>query len=120
MSRGDLVIVRTYGAKPRIRRVWEETPEAVYIYTEAIYQQRIENIDLDVPEAVGFHRDAVFIYDPATFPADAEGVPQDVAFWKQLQRYTTPEPPSTTPEQAGDQARKAMAIAVHLDQLFGR
>jgi hypothetical protein len=31
-----------------------------------------------------------------------------------------PPPRSTTPEQAGEQARKAMAIAAHLDQLFGR
>jgi hypothetical protein len=83
--RGELVVVRAYGGKPLIRRVWEVTEQAVYIHSEENYHKHAKGIYTVDP--VGFHREYVFIYDPATFPADVEGTPQDEAFWAQLRRY---------------------------------
>jgi hypothetical protein len=85
MTRGDLVVVRAYGAKPLIRRVWEVTEQAVYISDEKNYQLLADG--LNGLEPVGNLRKYVFIYDPATFPAETEGIPQDEAFWAQLQKY---------------------------------
>jgi hypothetical protein len=85
MSRGDRVVVRAYGDTPLIRRVWEVTEQAVYIHNEENYRKHAKGIATVDP--VGLRREDVFIYDPATFPKGCTGMPQDDAFWAQLQRY---------------------------------
>jgi hypothetical protein len=85
MSRGDLIVVRAYGDKPLIRRVWEVTDRAVYIHSEENYHKRKAGID--APDMVGFPRLDAYVYDPETFPPDTEGIRQDAAFWAALQPY---------------------------------
>jgi len=85
MPRGDQAIVRTFGGVPRIRRVWDADQETVAIHDEENYQRRLDGRVFLQP--VFFRRDSVFVYDPATFPAEAEDTHQDAAFWSSLQPY---------------------------------
>lgn len=60
--RGDLVIVRSYGNVPLIRRVWDEDDCAVYITNDEQLQLLIEVKEALKP--IGFPREDVFKYDP--------------------------------------------------------
>lgn len=90
MTRGDTIVVRSYGNKPLIRRVWQVTDRAVYIHSEENYQKHIQGIAVVGP--VGFPRDDAYVYEPDTFPADAEGVSQGATFWHQLRPYQAAPP----------------------------
>lgn len=59
--RGDKVIVRSYGNKPLVRRVWEVTPDAIFICSEENYKTLIRGEDGLLP--VGFPREFVYRYN---------------------------------------------------------
>lgn len=83
MPRGDRVIVRAFGKKALVRRVWEELPGVVYIVTEENYGALIAGATGLWP--VGFPRDDVFIYDATMdIPQRAE---QPSEFWETLKPY---------------------------------
>ncbi len=59
--RGDLVIIRVFGGKPEIRRVWDENEKVVYITNDV-------NLSLllagkSALEPIGFPKEDVFKYD---------------------------------------------------------
>jgi hypothetical protein len=85
MARGDQVVVRTYGDKPRIRRVWDVFEDSILIVTDENYQKLTAGVAGLWP--VALDPDDVFVYNPATFPAETEGVPQPEAFWARLRPY---------------------------------
>ena len=59
--RGDLVIVRTYGGKPLVRRVWGVGPNSVYITNDEQFQKLINNVP--ALEPISFPKEDVFVYD---------------------------------------------------------
>jgi hypothetical protein len=61
--RGDLVIVRAFGGKPLIRRVWEEVEKGVYI-TDDILFKRLMDGEKGTIQPVGFPKEDVFKFDP--------------------------------------------------------
>ncbi len=78
--RGQIVIVRAFGDKPLVRRVWDADDEAVYISGEAEFQRRSEG--KDAPPPVPFPRHDVYEYDPSVNP-DA-----DHFRWERLERWS--------------------------------
>jgi len=61
--RGDLVIVRAFGGKPLIRRVWNEVEHGVYITNDTIFKKLMAGENGTI-QPVGFPREDVFRYDP--------------------------------------------------------
>ncbi len=59
--RGDLVIVKAYGEKPLIRRIWNSNENVVYITNDEQFQLLIAG--KDAIEPIGFPREDVFKYD---------------------------------------------------------
>lgn len=59
--RGDLVIVRAFGGKPLVRRIWEDAGRGVYITTDAIFKNLLAGDNKIQP--VGFPREDVFKFD---------------------------------------------------------
>lgn len=61
--RGDIVIIRTYGDIPLIRRVWDEDGnDIIYITNDEQFQLLIDG--KEALEPIGFPRRDVFKYDP--------------------------------------------------------
>jgi hypothetical protein len=54
LKKDDLVIIRAYGGKPLIRRIWNFDAKAVYVINDSM--QGIVSL--------GFPREDVFKYDP--------------------------------------------------------
>lgn len=59
--KGDMVIVRAFGGKPLVRRVWGSEANIVYIVSESSYQKLMAHQDAVLP--IGFPRADVFQYD---------------------------------------------------------
>jgi hypothetical protein len=76
--KGDKVIVRAFRNKPLVRRVWEVTPEAVFICSEENYQTLASGKDGLLP--VGFPREYVYRYNAK--------INLDQISWNQLSQYT--------------------------------
>jgi hypothetical protein len=79
---GELVIVRAYGDEPLVRRLWETTPEAVYICSEENYQNLISG--KPAMNAVGVHREYVFRYEPAIAEELLENYESTPGWWWRL------------------------------------
>lgn len=60
--RGDKVIVRSFGNRPLVRRVWGADEHGVYISAEGEYQKLSRGEEALSP--VGFPREDVFSFDP--------------------------------------------------------
>lgn len=60
--RGDKVIVRSFGGRPLVRRVWAADEHGVYISAEGEYQKLSRGEEALSP--VGFPREDVFRFDP--------------------------------------------------------
>jgi hypothetical protein len=60
--KGDIVIVRSFGDKPLVRRVWEVTSEIVFICSEENYNVLSSGKEGLLP--VGFPREYVYRYNP--------------------------------------------------------
>lgn len=84
--RGDLVIVRTYGDIPKVRRVWDVSTKAVFACTEERYERLIQDNE-DVP-ATAFPIADVFCYDAATFDKLSKTYQRDPSVWERLTPYT--------------------------------
>jgi hypothetical protein len=84
--RGDAVVVRAFGGRPHMRRVWESTSAAVFICTEERFQ-RMWRGEPDYPPT-GFPREDVFEYD-ATLLAELEANWQtDPTVWNRATLWT--------------------------------
>lgn len=59
--RGDKVIVRSFGDRPLVRRVWSADELGVYISAEGEYQKLSRGEEALSP--VGFPREDVFTFD---------------------------------------------------------
>lgn len=79
--KGDLVIARCYGHEPIIRRVWDSTPDVVYICTEERYQLLNEGVANIYP--VGFPRQDVFEYEESVLRELAT----DPSAWNRLNKW---------------------------------
>lgn len=60
--RGDRVIVRSFGGRPLVRRVWAADEHGVYISAEQEFQKLTRGEEALAP--VGFPRADVFAFDP--------------------------------------------------------
>jgi len=69
--RGDMVTVRDCEGKPLVRRVWEETAEAVYIRSEEEYQKALSGESALDP--VGFPWSEAFEYSAEWVEKAVEG-----------------------------------------------
>lgn len=84
--RGEFVLVRAFGKRPLIRRIWEVGEAAIYVVSDAQFQLMVENS----PEAVGpvgFPKEDVFKYDKkcAKFTNDLH--PFDAIEWDKLEPW---------------------------------
>jgi hypothetical protein len=62
LEQGQQVFVRAFGGKVLVRRVWEETPEAVYICSEENFERLMNGLLGLWP--VAFPHEHVVRYDP--------------------------------------------------------
>lgn len=60
--RGDIVIVRSYGGAPLVRRIWEEDRNGVYITDDIQLESLLAGGYAIQP--IGFPREDVFKFDP--------------------------------------------------------
>ena len=76
--KGELVILRTYGGQPLVRRVFEITDKAVFVTDDARKDGLI---------SVGIPRDDVFEYDP-NLAANADQLFKSGKWdWKKLKPF---------------------------------
>ncbi len=80
--KGDKVIVQAFGGEPLIRRVWEVSPEAVFICSEENYHTLARGEEGLWP--VGFLKEFVFCYNSEI---DLENWRSAPALWGQLIPY---------------------------------
>jgi hypothetical protein len=83
--RGEKVIVRAFGDRPLIRRVWSADEYGVYISAEQEFQKLARGEDALLP--VGFPREDVFQFDPevaATVERRGSVDPDD---WERLSQW---------------------------------
>ncbi len=83
--RGDLVIVRAFGNRPLLRRVWDATSTRVYVLDEDSFQRRQANKDALAP--MGWPRDVVFYHDEKLLTDLVRGYKANPTLWKQLKIY---------------------------------
>lgn len=81
--RGDLVIVRAFGGKPLIRRVWEEVERGVYITDDALFQRLMAGENGTI-QPVGFPREDVFKFDSDLAAAMDDLVKDEKWDWTKL------------------------------------
>ena len=79
--KGDLVIARSFGQKPVVRRVCDSTPELVYLCTEEQYILLNEGITNLHP--IGFPRQDVFEYEESVLRELAT----DPSSWNRLNNW---------------------------------
>lgn len=60
--RGELVIVRSYGGRPLLRRVWDVGRNVVYITNDEQLGRLTQGLPASMP--IGFPMEDVFAYDP--------------------------------------------------------
>lgn len=84
--RGDTVIVRAFRGVPLVRRVWETTPQAIYICSEERFQ-RLWRGEREWP-ATGFPREDVFQYDVPLFTELEANWQGDPSVWDKATPYT--------------------------------
>lgn len=82
--RGDKVIVRSFGDRPLVRRVWAADEEGVYISAEGEYQKLSRGEEALSP--VGFPREDVFRFDPE-IAATAEHEDAALMDWGRLVQW---------------------------------
>ena len=86
---GETVLVREYGGRPVICKVWEVTREKVYICTEENFEKLKAHKDRPFPSncfPIGFPKEDVFRYNPKrkAMLSDWRNHPK---FWEQMVNY---------------------------------
>ena len=83
--RGNQVIVRAFGNRVLVRRVWDADEGAIYI-TNDEGLEKLENGDPGAAWPIGFPMEDVFRYDPGWVakPENSKGGKPD---WGQLTEY---------------------------------
>jgi hypothetical protein len=79
---GETVIVRAFRGRPRVLRIWETTPEAVFVCTEETYQRLASGEDEWL--AIGVPREDVFCYDPSVVQELETSWQHDPSIWNRL------------------------------------
>lgn len=83
--RGDRVIVKAFGNRPLLRRVWDVSSTKVYVLDEESFQRRQVHEDTSLPMA--WRRDVVFCHDEKLFAGLARDYKTNPTLWKQLVVY---------------------------------
>lgn len=110
LVRGAKVVVRAFGDRPLVRRVWEITDRKVYICNEKVYQELARG-EYTPFSPVGFPWNDVFCYDEEVaklVPAEAEddysqSSWKDSTFWLALKHWRGVE--SVEQEQQQEQSK---------------
>lgn len=85
--RGATVVVRTFGGKPAIGRVWRATDDWVEVCSEENYQSLIRGEGGLWP--VGIPREDVFQYEPVLSAALLKNWQYEPVLWDKLAPYRT-------------------------------
>lgn len=80
--KGEVVIVRSFGGQPLIRRVWETSPETVFACSERCFQGLMEGLTELLP--IGFPRYDVFEHDSDVADKLMKEWQDDPTLWEQL------------------------------------
>jgi hypothetical protein len=94
IEQGQRVFVRAFGGKILVRRVWEATPDVVYICSEDNYERLSKGLLGLWP--VAFPREYVFRYDPTvarTLPDPAQNAD---LIWERLESLRFDKEPAAT------------------------
>jgi len=86
---GETVLVREFGGRPVICKVWEVTREKVYICTEENFEILKAHKDKPFPSnrfPIGFPKEDVFRYNPKR-KAILDNWRNNPKFWEQMVRY---------------------------------
>ena len=84
--RGQHVIVRTFGSKPRAARLWDVDGDVVYICSDENFAQLEAGLEALWP--VAFPHDAVFVYDPDLLESFGENPSDFAVLWSQLRPWS--------------------------------
>jgi hypothetical protein len=87
---GDLVILRSYGGMPLVRRVWSWDSVAVYITNDEQFERLIDGKSAIQP--VGFPLEDVFAYDEGVAASIDSLFESGRMDWKKLRPWTGIEP----------------------------
>ena len=79
--KGDLVIARSFGQEPIVRRVWDSTPDIVYICPDERYILLNEGAANLQP--VGFPRQDIFEYEESVL----KELTTDPSAWNRLNKW---------------------------------
>jgi hypothetical protein len=83
--RGEMVIVRSFGGRPLVRRVWAADARAVYICGEREFRQLAAG--QEAPPPVGFPREDVFAFEPALAAAAERAYNPEQWDWGRLAHW---------------------------------
>lgn len=83
--RGDLVVVKEFGGRPLIRRVWDSNDEVVYVCSEERYNFLLSGEDDRYP--IGFPREYVFGYDQSIVGTLSSLWQVDPNIWNSLELW---------------------------------
>jgi len=83
--RGNIVIIRTYGDVPLVRRVWDEDDSTIYITNDEQFQ--LLNEGKEALEPIGFPREDVFKYTPDLAAAMDQLVKSGKWDWNKLASF---------------------------------
>ena len=83
--RGKLVILRSFGGRPLVRRVWAADAVGVYICGEHEFQRLTAGEE--APPPVGFPREDVFEFEPALAATIEDAYNPEQWDWDKLTRW---------------------------------
>lgn len=84
-DRGALVVVRTAGGYPRLRRLWAFSPDCAIVAEESVYKALERGRPLRDSGAVGVPSEDVFRHPPE-LPADFDPA-RSFGGWSRLEQY---------------------------------
>jgi hypothetical protein len=91
-GRGDIVVCRTFGGKPKVNRVWDTSLEAIYCCNEERFQAMWRGEPFHPYQSpLGFPAEDVFGYDAALLAELESRWETDPAVWDKATPYTPQE-----------------------------
>ena len=87
--RGQYVLLRAFGNKPIVRRIWDVTEDTVYIVSAENFERL--TADLSGLWPVAFPRSDVFHYDESLASLCNDGRPLTDEAWAQMQLWSPSE-----------------------------
>ncbi len=87
---GDHVIVREYGNRPVLCRVWEVTSDKIWIVAEEDFERLKSLKGANLPEncfPVGFPKSEVFVFNSELYKEVLDKYQEDPSVWDKLTVY---------------------------------